>query len=222
MDKIHKGIPIVIAGPSGVGKSTICHKLLLENPDLVYSVSATTRVPRNGEEDGSDYHFVDRPTFEKWIDEGHLIEHAEVYGQLYGTPRSSIETPTNDGRDVLLDLDVQGSEKLKGLFPESVLIFVLPPSIRELEQRLRLRRTNPPTEIETRMAKLHSELKMMCLYDYVIVNESLEKSVEIIRSIIVAERFRRTRYLQSLHASDCKLLDELDDDLKKALLKCPD
>lgn len=210
MTAVRKGIPVVLSGPSGVGKSTICRLLLEQYDDIGYSISATTRQPREGEVDGLDYHFVDHEKFNDWIRQGELIEYAEVYGQFYGTPKESVERVFKQGLDVLLDIDVQGGENIKEVFPESVLVFLLPPSFEELKRRLVLRKTDEEETIARRLEQVQKELESLRHYDYVVVNESLTKSIGTVRAIIVAERYRRERHLPWLRKSNYDLLSEGD------------
>lgn len=188
-----KGLLIVISAPSGTGKTTLVHMLLKEFPDLEFSVSYTTRPPRPGEVDGKDYHFVDRKTFERMIEEGDFLEWAEVYGNLYGTSRTQVLRALNEGRDVILDIDTQGALQVKKNFPEAVLIFILPPSLKELERRLRNRGTDDEETIERRLKIAREEIRRAPLYDYIVVNDVLEVAYENLRSIIRAEKLRTER-----------------------------
>jgi len=188
-----KGLLIVISAPSGTGKTTLVHMLLKEFPDLEFSVSYTTRPPRPGEVDGKDYHFVDRKTFERMIEEGDFLEWAEVYGNLYGTSRTQVLRALNEGRDVILDIDTQGALQVKKNFPEAVLIFILPPSLKELERRLRSRGTDDEETIERRLKIAKEEIRRAPLYDYIVVNDVLEVAYENLRSIIRAEKLRTER-----------------------------
>jgi len=188
-----KGLLIVISAPSGTGKTTLVHMLLKEFPDLEFSVSYTTRPPRSGEVDGRDYHFVDRKTFERMIEEGDFLEWAEVYGNLYGTSRTQVLRALNEGRDVILDIDTQGALQVKKNFPEAVLIFILPPSLKELERRLRNRGTDDEETIERRLKTAREEIRRAPLYDYIVVNDVLEVAYENLKSIIRAEKLRTER-----------------------------
>ena len=191
-DKL-KGLLIVISAPSGTGKTTLTHMLLKEFPDMEFSVSYTTRKPRTGEVNGKDYFFVDRETFEKMIEEGDFLEWAEVYGNLYGTSKSQVLKALNEGKDVLLDIDTQGALQVKKNFPEAVLIFILPPSLKELERRLRNRGTDDEETIERRLKTARVEIERAPLYDYIVVNDVLEKAYENLKSIVVAEKCRTER-----------------------------
>jgi len=188
-----KGLLIVISAPSGTGKTTLCHMLLKAFPDMEFSVSYTTRKPRLGEINGKDYFFVDRETFERMIEEGDFLEWAEVYGNLYGTSRSQVTKALEAGKDILLDIDTQGALQVKKNFPEAVLIFILPPSLTELERRLRSRRTDDEETIEKRLRIARDEIEKALYYDYLVVNDVLEVAFEKLRSIITAEKCRTER-----------------------------
>ncbi len=191
-DKL-RGILIVVSAPSGTGKTTLCHMLLKEFPDMQFSVSYTTRKPRPGEVNGRDYFFVDRKTFERMIEEGDFLEWAEVYGNLYGTSKSQVLKALSAGKDVLLDIDTQGALQVKKNFPEAVLIFILPPSFEELERRLRSRGTDDEETIKRRLEFAREEIRRAPLYDYVVVNDRLEVAYDGLRSIITAEKHRTER-----------------------------
>lgn len=185
-----RGNLIVISGPSGSGKGTICSALLAEMPDLHLSVSATTRGPRNGEKDGVDYYFLTRVQFEQMIAGGRFLEWAEVYGCYYGTPRGPVEEAINQGKDVVLEIDVQGALQVKTMFPGSVLIFLIPPSRAELERRLKNRGTESAEAIEQRLNWVEKEIKQAGKYDYLVVNDEVTAAVRKISAIITAERCR--------------------------------
>ncbi len=188
-----KGLLIVISAPSGTGKTTLTHMLLKEFPDMEFSVSYTTRKPRPGEVNGKDYFFVDRETFEKMVEEGDFLEWAEVYGNLYGTSKSQVLKALNEGKDILLDIDTQGALQVKKNFPEAVLIFILPPSFKELERRLRSRGTDDEETIEKRLRIARKEVERAPLYDYIVVNDVLENAYEKLRSIVIAEKCKTER-----------------------------
>jgi len=187
------GFPIVVSGPSGVGKSTICERVREGDPNIVYSVSVTTRPPRPGEKNGVDYTFVSDAEFERMVAAGELAESAVVHGHRYGTTRRAIEGSVRTGKDVIMDVDVQGGMSIKRLFPESVLVFVLPPSRETLERRLRGRATDAPEVIETRLRNAIAELDWAPKYDYVVVNEDLDEAVRETRTIVEADRLRASR-----------------------------
>lgn len=193
-----KGLLIVISAPSGTGKTTLCHMLLKTFPDMEFSVSYTTRKPRLGEINGKDYFFVDRETFERMIEEGDFLEWAEVYGNLYGTSRSQVTKALETGKDILLDIDTQGALQVKKNFPEAVLIFILPPSLTELERRLRSRGTDDEETIEKRLKIARDEIEKALYYDYLVVNDVLEVAFEKLRSIITAEKCKTERLKSQL------------------------
>ncbi|TCK02497.1 guanylate kinase [Phorcysia thermohydrogeniphila] len=188
-----KGLLIVISAPSGTGKTTLCHMLLEEFPNMEFSISYTTRKPRPGELNGRDYFFVDRETFERMIEEGDFLEWAEVYGNLYGTSKSQVLKALEEGKDILLDIDTQGALQVKKNFPEAVLIFILPPSLKELERRLRKRGTDDEETIKKRLRIAREEIGKALEYDYIVVNDILEVAFERLRSIITAEKCRTDR-----------------------------
>ncbi|MBW1780727.1 MAG: guanylate kinase [Deltaproteobacteria bacterium] len=189
------GILFVISAPSGGGKSTIATAVRQRVDGLGYSISHTTRSPRRDEQDGVDYHFVDNPTFAKMIDEGAFVEWASVYDNRYGTALSEIRKPMASGQDILLDVDVQGGRNIKARFPDSVLIFLVPPSLEVLEKRLRGRDTDDEAVIIRRMKQAADDMRNCAWYDYIIVNDILEKAIHETQSVIISERCRRERQL---------------------------
>lgn len=182
----------MFSAPSGAGKSTIVRALRNRIEDLGYSISHTSRRPRSTEKDGIDYHFVDRETFSRMIETEAFLEWAEVYDDFYGTSFSSVNEQTDSGLDVLLDLDTQGARNIKRHFENSVLIYVLPPSLEVLEKRLKERGTDYESVIRTRMEKASNEIKNCMWYDYIIINEELEEATREAHSIIISERCRTT------------------------------
>jgi guanylate kinase len=180
----------VISAPSGAGKSTIIKALKERIEGLGYSISHTSRKPRGNENDGIDYHFLKKETFRSMIDAGAFVEWAQVYDDLYGTSFSSLDEQTASGLDVLLDLDTQGAKNIKKHFKNSVLIYVLPPSLDILEKRLMARGTDDETVIKSRMKKTSSEIKQCVWYDYIIVNDDLEKAIKEAQAIILSVRCR--------------------------------
>lgn len=184
---------IVVSGPSGVGKTVLCERLVEADPSLVRAITATTRSPRPEERDGIDYYFWDEPRFRKEVAKGQMLEWAEVHRHLYGTPRASVETPLGKGQSPVLNLDVQGGRSVKLLLPGSLLIFVAPPSREELEVRLRGRGTDSEDEVRHRLEVATRELEEWRHYDYAVVNDVLEGAVERVRGIIIAERSRVSR-----------------------------
>ena len=183
----------VLSGPSGVGKSVLCRHLLEQDPSLVLSVSATTRPPRGQEQDGVDYHFWTEPEFRSAQERGYFLEWAVVHGNLYGTPRATLEAEERRGRFPLLDVDVQGGRSVKTLVPDAVLILVAPPSAAALEARLRGRKTDAEPIIKERLAAASRELAEWERYDYLVVNDVLEEAVQQVASIIAAEKLRTSR-----------------------------
>lgn len=179
-----KGRLFIISAPSGTGKSTVVSHLLKKFPELVYSISYTTRPPRRGEENGREYHFVDAITFRKLIDEGFFAEWAEVHGAFYGTPRIEIEEAISSGRNVVLDIDVQGGMSLKSHYPEAVTIFLTPPSFEELKTRLSGRKTDPQPVVEKRLENAKKEMTFKDRYDKCVVNDELKRAVDEVAAII--------------------------------------
>ena len=195
--KTHRrGLMIILSSPSGAGKTTLTRKLLEENPDVILSISATTRRARRGETDGVDYFFVSKDTFSDMIDREEFLEHAKVFDNFYGTPRGPVEDALADGKDVLFDIDWQGAQQLtQAAADDLVKIFVLPPDMIELEKRLRTRAQDSDEVIAKRMAKSEAEISHWAEYDYVIVNEDLDTAMEELRAIITSERMKRKRQL---------------------------
>ncbi|HAA89263.1 MAG: Guanylate kinase Gmk [Thermoanaerobacterales bacterium 50_218] len=192
---------IVISGPSGSGKGTLCRALRQVFPDLAYSVSVTTRPPRPGEVDGVDYIFLTPSEFEKRVQEGKLLEWAQVYENYYGTPREPVERWLEEGRDVLLELDVQGALQVKKLYPEALLIFIVPPSIEELGARIAKRGTDTKEVIKKRLSCAKEEIKAAAKYDYVVVNDHQEEALKKLVEIISMEKMRRQNEEGSGHAT---------------------
>ncbi|MCP3771777.1 guanylate kinase [Paenibacillus sp. MZ04-78.2] len=193
-----KGILIVLSGPSGVGKGTVCKALRSCAPDIVYSVSATTRAPRQGETDGVNYFFKTREQFQQMIAQDQMLEWAEYVGNYYGTPRKFVEDTLNTGRDIILEIEVQGALKVKQKFPEGVFIFLLPPSLPELESRIVGRGTESEDTIRSRMSVAVDEIAMMEQYDYAIVNDHVDLACSRIRSILTAEHCRKDRMVSKI------------------------
>jgi guanylate kinase len=183
----------VISGPSGAGKTTIIDELIKRDALLRASVSATTRQPRGNEVEGEAYRFVSEEEFRK-LKKGKLIEWAEVHGHLYGTPREFVDARLHEGYDVVLNIDVQGGASVKKAFPEAVLVFILTPSLEELERRIRRRATDESIEIDQRLENAWAEIKMAAYYDYVVVNDKLSDTVAALLAIIQSERHSRSRY----------------------------
>lgn len=183
----------IISAPSGSGKSTLVRRLLARDPRLTFSISFTTRKPRGGELPGQNYHFLERNDFETRMLRGEFLEHAEVFGNYYGTHRSVLTEAQAKQKDLVLDIDVQGARQLKGAISDAVTIFILAPSRQVLEQRLRARGEDSEAVIERRLREAAAEIRNYTTYDYVIVNEDIEKSTDVLLSIVKAERVRRQR-----------------------------
>lgn len=188
-----KGVLLVVSGPSGAGKGTICSMLREQLPDLGYSVSVTTSQPRNGEVDGVNYLFKTVEQVKKMIAADELLEYAEVYGNYYGTPRQYVMDQLEAGRDVLLEIDIQGALQIKQRFPEGVFVFIVPPSLDELSARIYKRGTDSEDAIKRRMASAAGELTYAAEYDYIIVNDIAEKAAQKVLTIMEAERYRVAR-----------------------------
>lgn len=196
LNKNRRGLMVVLSSPSGAGKSTLTRKLLSENEGMTMSVSATTRAPRSGEVDGVDYYFVTKNKFSDMIEDGEFLEHAKVFDNYYGTPRSPVEKALENGKDIVFDIDWQGAQQLtQNASTDLVKIFILPPSKRELESRLHRRAQDSKAVIARRMAKSESEMSHWAEYDYVIINDDLDKAMEELRTILSAERMKRDRQL---------------------------
>lgn len=187
-----EGILIVLSGPSGAGKGTICKELLKE-ADIQYSISATTRSPRAGEKDGREYSFITKKEFENKIKEDGFLEWAQVYDNYYGTPRKFVEDILAEGKDCILEIDPQGAQKVRTKKPDSVLVFIAPPSLEELKNRITNRGTENLTEINKRLSCAQNEMLCMQNYDYVVTNDQVELAVKKIKAILVAEKCRVQR-----------------------------
>lgn len=185
-----KGRLFILSAPSGAGKSTLCHAVLKRFPDMVYSISSTTRPPRGSEKDGVDYHFIDTPTFLKEIEENRWAEWAEVHGNYYGTSADMLDRELNRGRDVLLDIDVQGTFKILERYPDAVTIFIMPPTFDTLRERMEKRSTDSPSVIERRLENARFEIAQKDRYRHVIVNDDLEAAVSELNALI--ESYRRS------------------------------
>jgi guanylate kinase len=190
----HRGVLFVLSSPSGAGKSTIARMLLASDPDVAMSVSVTTRPPRDGEVDGKDYHFIDVPRFKEMVAEGELIEWAHVFDNRYGTPEKPVYDMLSQGRDVLFDIDWQGAQQLfQKAGGDVVRVFILPPSVEELGRRLARRGTDDAEVIAARMQRAASEISHWDGYDYVLINDDVDQCFEEVRTILNAERLRRSR-----------------------------
>ena len=198
---MRKGLLVVVSGPSGAGKGTICQALLEKTP-LAYSVSATTRKPRAGEVDGVNYHFLSVEAFEEMIEKDGLLEWAKVYDNYYGTPLKQVEEKLAAGEDILLEIDTQGAMKVREKFPEGVYIFILPPSLAELERRIRGRDTETEDVLQKRLAAAIDEIEVGKCYKYVVTNDEVDGAVDSVCAILAAER--------RLVARNGELFDEIE------------
>jgi len=185
-------LPLIVSSPSGAGKTTLTNRLLELVPGLRFSVSHTTRKPRGGEQDGREYHFLDRPAFERLIEQGAFLEWAEVHGNLYGTGKAELEGH-QDARGIIFDIDHQGARQIKSAEPDAVAVFILPPSMTVLERRLRGRASEDEETVQRRFKVARGEIEHYGLFDYVLVNEQLEEAVKQLESIFRAEECRRHR-----------------------------
>jgi guanylate kinase len=186
-------IVFIISAPSGSGKSTLVDRLLKGVPGLTFSISYTTRQPRGTEREGESYHFISRPEFEACVKQGEFLEHADVFGNYYGTHRSALDRAREEGLDLVLDIDVQGAGQLKSQIPDAVSIFILAPSREILEKRLRTRSEDSDAVIERRLRDAAREIRNYNQYDYVLINNDLQSSSESLAAIVRAERLRRAR-----------------------------
>lgn len=188
-----KGLLVVVTGPSAVGKGTICRALLAEDLDVRFSVSCTTRPARTGEEDGVEYFFVTHEEFRRKVEQNELLEYAEVYGNYYGTPRAYVERITDEGQDIILDIDRVGARAVREAYAGAVSVFVIPPSMEALSQRIAARGTETPESVQRRLTEAPRWIEEGLQYDYAIVNDSLSTAVRQLRAIIEAEKSRVVR-----------------------------
>lgn len=191
--QMNRGMLIVVSSPSGGGKGTLIDRVLKTVPNVSYSISFTTRAPRPGEEDGREYFFVDRPTFEQMIERGDFLEWADVYGHLYGTSCKQVERERAAGHEIILEIDVQGAESIRAKIPDAVSIFILPPSFELLRERLLARGTDSADALEKRMRGAPSEVEQYRNFQYVILNDDINRASHQLASVIDAERARRER-----------------------------
>lgn len=185
----NKGLLLVVSAPSGCGKGTILGEILKDD-SLYYSISATTRAPREGEQDGVNYHFITKEEFEQRIAQGGMLEYAQYCGNYYGTPKKEVEQMRDAGRDVILEIEVEGAMKVRALCPDAVFLFIAPPSVEELRRRLNKRGTEAAEVIEERVSQASRELSYANRYDYIIVNGELEKAIQDFRTVVRAEKLR--------------------------------
>ena len=185
-----KGKTFIISGPSGVGKSTVLGALFEGRDDLYFSVSATTRAPRPTETPDVDYHFIEAETFRQWIENGEFLEYAEYVGNFYGTPKKYVDAAMDEGKDVILDIEIQGATQVHELRPNVVRIFIAPPSWEELERRLTARGTDSPEKVQKRLLRAKVELENAGHYDYFVINDTVDNAVAELRAIMLAEHCR--------------------------------
>ena len=188
-----RGTLVVVSAPSGAGKTTLCHEVRTLVPDLYYSVSYTTRAPRLGETDGTDFFFVTEGAFTAMRERDEFAEWAEVHGHLYGTPAKALESALGRGLDVLLDIDTHGARQLRQRYPEAVSVFIMAPSMAELDARLRERNSNSPGDIARRLSRAKEEIAAWRQYDYLLINRDVKEAVDQLATIIQAERCRTSR-----------------------------
>jgi len=230
MSSPHKPLIYIISAPSGSGKSTLVNELLKKVSDLEFSISYTTRAPRGSEVNGRQYYFVARAEFEKMIQEDAFLEHAEVFGNYYGTARRFLHEAEQHGRDLLLDIDVQGAKQIQDKLPQAISIFILPPNRKILEERLRKRSEDTDEVIQRRLDKATSEIENYPRYNYILINDQLEDSIRLLRALVRGERLLRSRRALSeeeakiVALADCCRLANVRDRLKQILdsFKPPD
>jgi len=195
-----KGRLFVISGPSGAGKSTVISKALDGLTNICFSVSVTTREPRKGEIDGKDYFFIDKEKFHRMVENDELLEHASYVDNCYGTPRSYVENMLSNGTSVILDIEVQGAKQVKEKMPEAIMVFVIPPSLVELENRLRNRKTDSEERIRARLERAREEYSEANFYDYIVINNDVSVAAEEFKSVVISEKCRavnRKHYLEN-------------------------
>lgn len=205
---VNRGLLIVISGPSGAGKGTLCKALLEKNTGLNISISATTRSPRDGEADGVNYFFLDCSTFENMIKNDEFLEYARVYDNYYGTPKKYVEDMLESGKNVILEIDIQGALNVKKSFDDGVFIFILPPSMEELKNRIKKRGSETEESLLKRFKAAYKEINYVSKYNYVVINDTVENAVEKLESIIIAEKCRVDRCKDSILNNKEGLLHE--------------
>lgn len=194
-----KGKTFIISGPSGVGKSTVLGALFEGRDDLYFSVSATTRAPRPTETPDVDYHFIEAETFRQWIEDGEFLEYTEYVGNFYGTPKKYVDAAMDEGKDVILDIEIQGATQVHELRPDVVRIFIAPPSWEELERRLTARGTDSPEKVQKRLLRAKVELENAGHYDYFVINDTVDNAVAELRAIMLAEHCRPAERIAELN-----------------------
>lgn len=194
-----KGKTFIISGPSGVGKSTVLGALFEGRDDLYFSVSATTRAPRPTEMPDVDYHFIEAETFRQWIEDGEFLEYTEYVGNFYGTPKKYVDAAMDEGKDVILDIEIQGATQVHELRPDVVRIFIAPPSWEELERRLTARGTDSPEKVQKRLLRAKVELENAGHYDYFVINDTVDNAVAELRAIMLAEHCRPAERIAELN-----------------------
>ena len=199
MREVRKGMLLVISGPSGTGKGTLCERLLRSDDTMSFSISATTRKPREGEVDGVHYHFISDARYDELLAQDAFLEHATVHGHRYGTLRSQVEAGIEEGRNMLLDIDPQGALSVMQRKPDTVSVFILPPSYTVLRERLKTRNTEDPDEIMKRLSNAYGELAQLKHYQYALVNDQLDAAFERLCAIILAEKHRTIRYFPEIY-----------------------
>ena len=192
--RTRQGFPIILSAPSGAGKTSLCRKVVERHPEIVYSISVTSRPPRPNEKHGQDYHFVSAADFEEMLESDALVEWAMVHDNYYGTPRKDISGQLEQGRDVIMDIDTVGARSVKKTYPQAISIFVIPPSIEALKQRLMSRATDSDEGIRKRLNKARLEMEQIGDFDYWLVNDDLNQAIDAVVAIIRAERLRLSRY----------------------------
>ncbi|MBP3841738.1 MAG: guanylate kinase [Bacilli bacterium] len=207
-----RGQLYVISGPSGCGKDTIVNSLLKKNKNLWLSISCTSRAPRGNEKDGVEYFFLSEEEFEKEIENDGFLEYAKYAGNYYGTPKKSIEEHLNNGEDVILVIEIQGALKIKNLLPETLFIFILPPSMKELKRRLEGRGTEDKEKIDKRFLRAYEEINEVGKYNYVVVNDEVKNAVEKVNAILISEKCRVDRILELD-------VDNIEEEIHEALVK---
>lgn len=193
-----QGLLMVVSGPSGAGKGTICSKFLEQNPEVEISISATTRNPRAGEVDGESYHFISQEKFGKLIVEDGLLEYVHVFGNYYGTPKEFVFDNMDKGRNVILEIEIEGAKKVKEKYPDAILVFILPPTLRELQTRIIKRGTEDESQINLRLARALEEIRTMEEYSYFIINEDVDSAVRELEGILLAEKNSVKRYFREI------------------------